>query len=411
MNTRSTFAAAAALACALAMAQTDSQTKPLACPVLGEPVPTGALSVDYRGLKVSFCCGGCDSKFLKEPEKFLAASAESGDAIAVSLFDPVSQTRLDLEQAKASIDFQGIRYPFQSQENLDEFLALPGSYILAPNRESLTCPVMKKASASHSQAAGYADFKGVRYYFCCAGCEESFDTDPDKYSALVADKVKIVSAQGAAKSSHLTMAPTCAGCAGEARLLNNGGFAGKFTLGYRFVAIDEIAARHRFTLDYAATPRLIVGIERSGSDSNPIPVPRFHDSPSDFLRNSDGDALILPRFSWFVTPEGPTHPSFLVGMASDRLSTPRGAAFFATASKHIPGTPVTPFISVKANSYDGRTVMPFGINYALPQNFVFQAINDGDYTHLLITKMFDRASVSLLFARTRYIGFSVAVGF
>lgn len=270
---------------------------------------------------------------------------------------------------------------------------------------------MKNPIANYSSASGFYDHKGVRYYFCCAGCDADFKKDPEKFAASVANKVTLVGSTKAAPSGQLTMAPTCAGCAGEARLLNNGNFAGQWMASYRYIAIDDVKARHRFTLDYAVTPRLTIGLERSGSDTNPNPVPKFTDRPGDYLRFSDGDALVLPRFSWFITPEGEDHPSLLVGSASDRLSTPTGQAFFLTASKHIPNSPVTPFVSIKTNTTDGRTVFPFGVNYALPNNFVIQAINDGDYTHFLFTKMMDRAAFSLLLARSQYIGFSVTYGF
>lgn len=419
MNTKlllTTLLALVALAAQSQSKQSQPDQKPeladLLCPVLGNPVsPQKDLSIEYRGLSISFCCPGCDAKFLANPEKYLEQASQDGKTVANSLFDPVNHKRLALADARATVDFQGIRYPFATAADAEEFRSLPGAYAYAPSRESLTCPVMKESIASHSAAAGFADYRGVRYYFCCPGCDENFAKDPEKYVATVASKVRPVAPKADQSHSQLTLAPTCAGCAGEARLLRNGGFAGKFTAAYRFVAIDEVAARHRFTLDYAVTPRLTVGIERSGGDSGLAPVPRFQDNPGDFLRFSDGDAPVMPRFSWFISPEKENIPSFLVGMASDRLSTPRGQAFFATASKHIAGTPVTPFLSIKTNTFDGRTVMPFGVNYSLPNNFVLQAVNDGDYTHFLFTKMLDRASVSLLLARSRYVGFSVAVGF
>lgn len=414
MNSKTLITASLALAALGALAQSDQKQElaSLSCPVLGNPVsPQKDLSIEYRGLSISFCCPGCDAKFLANPEKYLEEASHDGKTVAISLFDPVNHKRLALADAAATLDFQGIRYPFATAADATEFRSLPGSYAYAPSRESVTCPVMKKTVESHSSAAGFADFRGVRYYFCCPGCDEDFAKDPEKFAASVAEKVRPVAATAEKAHPQLTLAPTCAGCAGEARLLSNGGFAGKFTAAYRFVAIDDVAARHRFTLDYAVTPRLTVGIERSGGDASLAPVPRFQDNPGDFLRFSDGDALVMPRFSWFVSPEKENCPSFLVGMASDRLSTPRGQAFFATASKHIAGTPVTPFLSIKTNTFDGRTVMPFGVNYALPDNFVLQAVNDGDYTHFLFTKMLDRASVSLLLARSRYFGFSVAVGF
>lgn len=39
------------------------------CPVSGKPVNLSK-SVDYKGTKVYFCCGGCPAAFEKAPEKF-----------------------------------------------------------------------------------------------------------------------------------------------------------------------------------------------------------------------------------------------------------------------------------------------------------------------------------------------------
>ncbi len=48
----------------------------------------------------------------------------------------------------------------------------------------LTCPVMKSAIPSEAKAAGYSDYKGKRYYFCCEGCKPMFDKDPAKYASV-----------------------------------------------------------------------------------------------------------------------------------------------------------------------------------------------------------------------------------
>lgn len=40
------------------------------CPVMGGEVMEGQY-VDWEGYRVHFCCAGCDSRFLAEPEKYL----------------------------------------------------------------------------------------------------------------------------------------------------------------------------------------------------------------------------------------------------------------------------------------------------------------------------------------------------
>ena len=40
------------------------------CPVMGNPI-NKEIYVDYRGQRVYFCCAGCDSSFLEDPQKYL----------------------------------------------------------------------------------------------------------------------------------------------------------------------------------------------------------------------------------------------------------------------------------------------------------------------------------------------------
>lgn len=46
----------------------------------------------------------------------------------------------------------------------------------------LVCPVQGDVIPSAEKAAGFQDYKGKRYYFCCAGCPEAFAADPEKYA-------------------------------------------------------------------------------------------------------------------------------------------------------------------------------------------------------------------------------------
>ena len=384
---------------------------PLLCPVNLEPVVAGGSVVETMGIRFEFCCPGCDLKLTEDPEGYLQKANEAGATVGVFVFDPVSQKRIDPENAQASADHNGVRYLFETTENLDEFSAFPELYAQIPPQESLFCPVMKSESETYSQASGYADHENVRYYFCCAGCDTKFAEDPAKFASHVKAHLRSSTGEPIQAKAGMQMAPTCAGCAGEARLLGPDGVPTEWTFAYRYVGIDDVKSRHRWTLDYMLTDNLSIGIERAGSDSRVGPTTSIDDGLFDWLRDSDGDATILPRATWFVTPDRENHPSLTVGFASDRLSTPRGQAFFATVGKSIPESPFTPFVSVKTNTFEGRTVFPFGVNYYMNDGWAIQAINDGDYSHVLLTKMLTSASVSLLYARTQYWGFSVAVGF
>jgi len=48
------------------------------CPVKGEEVDAEAPTVEYNGKVIGFCCPGCDSKFQKDPEKYMMNLNEDG---------------------------------------------------------------------------------------------------------------------------------------------------------------------------------------------------------------------------------------------------------------------------------------------------------------------------------------------
>jgi YHS domain-containing protein len=47
--------------------------------------------------------------------------------------------------------------------------------------EQTTCPIMGGAI----NKAFFTEYKGKKVYFCCAGCKEQFEKEPEKYIALL----------------------------------------------------------------------------------------------------------------------------------------------------------------------------------------------------------------------------------
>jgi YHS domain-containing protein len=45
--------------------------------------------------------------------------------------------------------------------------------------EQTTCPIMGQAINKDV----FVEYKGTKVYFCCAGCEQKFNADPEKYVA------------------------------------------------------------------------------------------------------------------------------------------------------------------------------------------------------------------------------------
>ena len=48
------------------------------CPVRGGEIDPEANKVEYNGKVYGFCCNGCDSKFMKDPEKYSKNISEDG---------------------------------------------------------------------------------------------------------------------------------------------------------------------------------------------------------------------------------------------------------------------------------------------------------------------------------------------
>jgi YHS domain-containing protein len=48
------------------------------CPVKGEEIDANAPTFEYNGKLIGFCCPGCDSKFQKDPEKYMKNLNEDG---------------------------------------------------------------------------------------------------------------------------------------------------------------------------------------------------------------------------------------------------------------------------------------------------------------------------------------------
>ena len=46
--------------------------------------------------------------------------------------------------------------------------------------EQTTCPIME---GNAIDKALFTEYKGKKVYFCCPGCEEKFEAEPDKYIA------------------------------------------------------------------------------------------------------------------------------------------------------------------------------------------------------------------------------------
>jgi YHS domain-containing protein len=90
-----------------------------------------------------------------------------------------NSTKTDAPAEQGTNSNSGKQMPDMSpeeHENMGETVAFTNE------KGELVCPVQGDVIPSPEKAAGFQDYKGKRYYFCCAGCPEAFAADPEKYA-------------------------------------------------------------------------------------------------------------------------------------------------------------------------------------------------------------------------------------
>jgi YHS domain-containing protein len=177
---------------ALAISLGLAEDNPIVCPIMGEPVAKNAPTVEYAGARYAFCCPGCDVGFTKDPAGAIKKNEKAKKTIALFLFDPVTRKAIHSDKAKATVDYNGVRYQFESEHNLATFNKDPKKFTAAPKKESLSCPVTGEVIATYSDASNYMDYKDVRYYICCAGCAPTFAKDPAKFAGKEVQEPKVI---------------------------------------------------------------------------------------------------------------------------------------------------------------------------------------------------------------------------
>jgi YHS domain-containing protein len=166
--------------------------------------------IEYKGVKVYFCCWGCDDKFLAEPEKYIPKlpeavqqrirAAERRDALRAELGQTTCPVTGEPVDPSIWINFKGTPVHFAAPAAVGTFMSDSLSYIgklpkvmrqrigRAEAGETVgedtpspwqqtDCPVM----GNPINPASYVDYRGVRVFFCCPGCDKQFLDEPEKY--------------------------------------------------------------------------------------------------------------------------------------------------------------------------------------------------------------------------------------
>ena len=151
------------------------------CPVMGLEINPDVF-IEYKGVKVYFCCWGCDDKFRAEPEKYIPKLPESiQKKIQAASASPASK-------ATASEDTQSNAAESSEGET-----------------EQTICPVMEL----EINPDVFIEYKGVKVYFCCWGCDKKFRAEPEKYIPKLPESVqKRIRAASAKETSESTQAET-----------------------------------------------------------------------------------------------------------------------------------------------------------------------------------------------------------
>ena len=212
---------------ALAMAAIDkkSNEESLKCPVGSHDFTKSEASpkYEYEGKTYYFCCAGCKEAFIKNPAKYIKkleqeelehthesdhsqadhaqqAHAEQEDAHVAdhshaehadhdhhahteedgTAMDPVCGMKVKKEDAKFTHVHNDKTYYFCMEECRDKFIKAPGNYTRA-DEGIVTCPVSGE-SFKKSEFTESMDYQGKTYYFCCTGCKEKFEKNPEKFA-------------------------------------------------------------------------------------------------------------------------------------------------------------------------------------------------------------------------------------
>lgn len=196
------------------------------CVVDGDRNAQEQFKVDHAGGEVYFCCQGCAASFVADRERFLTRAnhqlvvtqqySQSSCPIAGKAFDLQQmvkiggvevafccpQCKLKIEsatdlQAKAELVFAA--QPFKrSFVKVDPDDSQTTTAVVDLSKVKCVVDPARKAVETFA-----ADYRAGKVYFCCRGCLESFQADPDDF-ATQANFQLAVSQQYVQKTCPLT---------------------------------------------------------------------------------------------------------------------------------------------------------------------------------------------------------------
>jgi YHS domain-containing protein len=194
----------------IVVAAQDAKDKPalpetVACAVMPDHIVNvkdamaKGMFADYEYNRYFFCCAGCPPQFAKSPEKFAKnasiplQSIPMPEKIACAVMEDHSINPKQATEKKLFADYNGRRYFFccegcvpafnKEPEKFAKRASVPIGQIELP--KTVACAVMTDNKVDVKDALNkgmFADYKGRRYLFCCAGCPGAFKADPAKFA-------------------------------------------------------------------------------------------------------------------------------------------------------------------------------------------------------------------------------------
>jgi hypothetical protein len=149
----------------------------------------------------------------------------------------------------------------------------------------------------------------------------------------------------------------------------------------------------RTTLTYRFTPRLQAGVE---------------------VNPRSTEEKVNPLMNWLVVPEGTRTPAVIVGTSSDRIGTPGGQSFYATASKNLKREtrlPIAPYFGLAYGTHDDKLRPIGGLNIGFTESLTSLVIFDGVHVHPVVNWSYKRNVFSLLLVRGHEPGVSWSITF
>ena len=149
----------------------------------------------------------------------------------------------------------------------------------------------------------------------------------------------------------------------------------------------------RTTLTYRFTPRLQAGIE---------------------VNPRSTEEKVNPLMNWLVVPEGTRTPAVIVGTSSDRIGTPGGQSFYATASKNLKREtrlPIAPYFGLAYGTHDDKLRPIGGLNIGFTESVTSLVIFDGVHVHPVVNWSYKGNVFSFLLVRGHEPGVSWSITF